>query len=74
MTTQVIKKALNAKYGKGVLAMNKLNIADEKLVNQNETVEMAMHVITTLKETSFNFKDISFYKDSKGDMRFRLEF
>jgi len=54
--------------------MNKLNVCDEQLVNQNETIENAMNVVATLTESYPNFSDVSFYKDGNGVMRFRLEF
>jgi len=70
---KILKQLLNNKYGKnkGVLTMNN-SIVDEKIVNQNETVENAMQVLKILSE-GFTFKELSFYKGSNGEMRFRVE-
>lgn len=54
--------------------MNKLNVCDEQAINQNETVETAMLVVTSLTESYPNFSDVSFYKDGSGIIRLRLEF
>lgn len=47
-------------------------IIDEKIVNQNVSIEMAMSIIENLNN-SFPYKDISFYKNNNGEIRFKLE-
>lgn len=66
-----IKLKLNSLYGRASQGNTNPKIADEKVFNQNTTIETAMQVIESMY-TQFNFKDISFYNNN-GELRFRIE-